>query len=642
MTMLSSQPPAPHVSVTKPPLHAQPGGPRLCAESTRSINQLSGKIFAHQLSLPRLPVPPLLQTLSKYAQSLEPLLSPDDLSKSKRIISEFARSRQADELQSRLEARAADPECANWLEEWWDELSYMACRQPVIPYVSYHYSFNNDPGCTRANQRAAKLVCGALDFRRMLVNGVLEPDMAKTGPLCSHSYNHMFNACRIPARPSDHCRLSSYARESIVVIRSNRFFSFTFAHSDGSLLCADEIEGVLDRIVAAAATKDDSGNGSNNVVLPVGILTADNRDSWADTRQELMRLSEENAWVLDEIEASAFVVSLEPGAPESAEEFSRAVWHGDGRNRWFDKPCQFVVFDNARAGFNGEHSMMDGTPTCRLVEYVMEYSELQEQQKQQQPKIHKVTDIIPFHELKFTTSPAIIKAVERAEALFNSGVAQQHLYVLNFVAYGKEQIKQLGCSPDAYIQMVIQLAYTRLHGIARPTYESSMTRQFLHGRTETCRSVTTESTSWCRSMDTEACPRQERIRLFRLALDRHTRLTREAVEGLGVDRHLLGLRMCLHADEEMPALFEDSAYAYSSHWFLSTSQISSEKFASYGWSEVTPRGYGIAYNIRRLCLVIHITCIRNEHGLDSEKLAGHFETAAMDVRDMMLSEGSLK
>jgi hypothetical protein len=38
-------------------------------------------------------------------------------------------------------------------------------------------------------------------------------------------------------------------------------------------------------------------------------------------------------------------------------------------------------------------------------------------------------------------------------------------------------------SPDAYIQLAMQLAYHRDQGRFDATYESSMTRLFLHGRT---------------------------------------------------------------------------------------------------------------------------------------------------------------
>lgn len=48
-------------------------------------------------------------------------------------------------------------------------------------------------------------------------------------------------------------------------------------------------------------------------------------------------------------------------------------------------------------------------------------------------------------------------------------------------------------SPDAYVQMVMQLAYYRQHHRPCATYESASTRGYLHGRTETVRSCSQES-----------------------------------------------------------------------------------------------------------------------------------------------------
>ncbi|KAJ2019529.1 Carnitine O-acetyltransferase mitochondrial [Coemansia sp. RSA 2337] len=585
--------------------------------STRDIGFEYGKLFAQQGQLPRLPVPSLQKTLAKYSESLEPLLPSDKLAYSKRVIHEFGESAQGQELQRRLEARAQDPSCANWLEEWWNDLSYMGYRDPVIPYVSYHYSFNDDPLCSRPNQRAAKLIAGAMAFRQAIIDGSLPPETTKTGALCSHSYKFMFNACRIPQKPSDICRTVPYeGNDTIVVIRNAQFFLLPLVQ-DGIMMTQAEVERVLDRIVAQADT---------NAAVPVGLLTADNRDTWAENRRYLIDAG--NAAVLNAIESSAFVVALEASRPVTREEFSHAIWHGDGRSRWFDKPCQFVVCDNARAGFSGEHSMMDGTPTLRLVQYVIESSPL--------PVGSANVRNCAFEQLHFRTPPGLVAAAKTAERLFIEGTEKQHLAVLNYSAYGKEEIKRLGCSPDAFIQLALQLAYTRLYGGARPTYESSMTRKFLHGRTETCRSVTRDSVAWCRAMMSLSSNNEERISLFQTALATHTRLVREAVEGQGVDRHLLGLRMVLRPEETKPEIFEDPAYAYSSHWYLSTSQVSSENFTSYGWSEVTPKGYGVAYNIRKECLIIHIACMRNEHALNSDHLAQYLETALNDVRNMLL------
>jgi carnitine O-acetyltransferase len=57
----------------------------------------------------------------------------------------------------------------------------------------------------------------------------------------------------------------------------------------------------------------------------------------------------------------------------------------------------------------------------------------------------------------------------------------------------------------------------------------------------------------------------------------------EASDGKGCDRHLFGLKKLLGPNDEVPEIYKDPAYSYSSHWFLSTSQLSSEYTNGYGW-----------------------------------------------------------
>jgi len=55
-------------------------------------------------------------------------------------------------------------------------------------------------------------------------------------------------------------------------------------------------------------------------------------------------------------------------------------------------------------------------------------------------------------------------------------------------------------SPDAFIQMAIQLAWYKTRGEFTATYETILTRMFKHGRTETLRTLTRESWQWVLSM----------------------------------------------------------------------------------------------------------------------------------------------
>jgi carnitine O-acetyltransferase len=105
---------------------------------------------------------------------------------------------------------------------------------------------------------------------------------------------------------------------------------------------------------------------------PIGALTTENRDVWAKARAQLIAFHPKNKEHLDIIETAAFVLCLDDSKPISREELSVACWHGDGRNRFFDKSIQFIVFDNGKAGFNGEHSNMEATITHRLCDWVCE------------------------------------------------------------------------------------------------------------------------------------------------------------------------------------------------------------------------------------------------------------------------------
>ena len=139
-------------------------------------------MLRYQASLPHLPVPPLANTLSKYLETLRPLLSPAEYTRSQSIIRAFGASEQAEELQRRLEARArASGEgvapVVNWLADWWDETAYMAFREPVVVNVSYFYVHVQDVpdvpdeaigGALLAPKRAARLLKAMLPFRTLV------------------------------------------------------------------------------------------------------------------------------------------------------------------------------------------------------------------------------------------------------------------------------------------------------------------------------------------------------------------------------------------------------------------------------------------------------------------------------------------
>lgn len=128
-----------------------------------------------------------------------------------------------------------------------------------------------------------------------------------------------------------------------------------------------------------------------------------------------------------------------------------------------------------------------------------------------------------------------------AATKLDASKAKHEVQVLAFHAYGKNVIKTFRVSPDAFVQMSIQLAFYKMFGECRATYESAQTRRFKHGRTEVCRSVSEESVAWVEAMESQSSSPASKSLLFKKAVDVHVAYITKACEGLGVDRHLLGV-----------------------------------------------------------------------------------------------------
>ena len=535
-------------------------------------------------SLPRLPVPSLEETSKRYLKSLHPLLNKEEFAASQKAVEEFSKAGAVGQtLQERLVARAKDPKHKNWIIDWWNEAAYLAYRDPVVPYVSYFYSFRDDRRRRNPAKRAAAITTAALHFKNQVDTKTLEPEYMRKAPMAMSSYQYMFNCSRVAAEPADYpIEYGPEGNEHIIAIRKNQFWKIP-THVQGKQLNTSELELQFAHVYKNA----DQGT-------PVGAITSFPRDQGVGAREHLLAASPANAASLKDIESASFVVCLDDSNPITLEERAHTYWHGDGANRWYDKPLQFIVNDNGTAGFMGEHSMMDGTPTHRLCDTV---NALIVHNKLDFDNSSVRSSLPPPTTVKFDTSPELLADIANAQKQFAQVISSHELRVQAYQGYGKGMIKKFKCSPDAYVQMVIQLAYHKMYGKNRPTYESAATRKYQQGRTETTRTVSDESVAFCDAMANPDVSREECEKRFRAAVQAHVKYTQDASDGYGVDRHLFGLKKCLKEGEEVPEIFKDPAYTYSQTWYISSSQLSSEYFNGYGWSQVIDGGWGIAYMI---------------------------------------------
>ncbi|XP_046676146.1 carnitine O-acetyltransferase-like isoform X3 [Homalodisca vitripennis] len=413
----------------------------------------------------------------------------------------------------------------------------------------------------------------------------------------------------------------------------NWIFQLNVLAEDGSLYSESQLFSALGLITDLTEQE----------VTPVGLLTSDSRDNWSKSYQ-LLAQDAANLEVLKSIESALFVVCLDqPSGTMGLDDRTvsgRQTMHGDGAmsnggNRWFDKTIQFLVSEEGRVGLTYEHSPAEGQPIASIVDHIMGYIDGNKFEQVVGDPTPAANLCIP---LKFKISNEVQEAIKSAAANLENLVNNVEACGFSFDKYGKEFIKSQKLSPDSYIQMAMQFAFYRLHKVPAAHYESAATRKFLHGRTETIRSCSVESVAFAKTMlDSSASPHQK-LAALKKAINGHKDYTLQALNGLGVDRHLLGLKLtAISHGLPVPPLFSDPGYLQSLHMRLSTSQVAvkSDGFMIYG--PLVEDGYGCCYNPRSNDIKFGTTALNSCAETSAVKFVESLDQSLTDMHQLLIS-----
>ncbi|XP_045052783.1 carnitine O-acetyltransferase isoform X2 [Desmodus rotundus] len=645
-----------------------------------SLTKAASRFKAHQDALPRLPVPPLQQSLDHYLKALQPIVSEEEWTHTKQLVEEFqAAGGVGERLQKGLERRAKKTE--NWLSEWWLRTAYLQYRQPLVIYSS--------PGLVLPRQDfvdlqgqlrfAAKFIEGVLDFKAMVDNETLPVEYLGGKPLCMNQYYQILSSCRVPGPKQDSVINFSKTKKPpmhITVVHNYQFFELDVYHSDGTPLTSDQIFVQLEKIWNSSLQTNKE---------PVGILTSNHRNSWAKAYNTLIKepttdpvsargivpksdtcvgsltatlalretlgfraLISQVGQVPDKvnrdsvrsIQKSIFTVCLDGVMPRVSEDKYRSqvagqMLHGGGSklnsgNRWFDKTLQFIVAEDGSCGLIYEHAAAEGPPIISLVDHVIEYTKKAELTR---------SPMVPLpmpKKLRFNITPEIKSDIEKAKQNLSIMIQDLDMIVTVFHHFGKDFPKSEKLSPDAFIQMALQLAYYRIYGQACATYESASLRMFHLGRTDTIRSASMDSLAFVKAMDDANVTEHQKVELLRNAVQAHRAYTDRAIRGEAFDRHLLGLKLQAIEDlVSMPDIFMDTSYAIAMHFNLSTSQVPSKTDCVMFFGPVVPDGYGICYNPVESHINFSVSAYNSCAETNAARLAHYLEKALLDMRTLL-------
>ncbi|TIB34946.1 hypothetical protein E3P86_02755 [Wallemia ichthyophaga] len=555
---------------------------------------------------PRLPIPPLESSLEKYLKSLEPFIDDDHHVRSHlRAIADDFRDGLGKKLQTRLkDVDRVSP--TNWLDDrWWIKLAYHTNRAPLLINSNWWLLYKDDPSTpndlkmTKDSRgftnwqilRAAWLTRGLLHIKQLLDKGEQLPDLSKAARWFGPRANKLFGMTRLPQYDCDHLThvpLPNLTKH-IVVFAKSQAFKVDVIDAEGGIFGWDTIAKSFSGITESL---------SNDLDSPVGVMTAVDRDTWTRNREHLKIISQKNELTLSAIESALFTVCLDDYTlpPRSKEQdvldghMINIAGGINGKNRWFDKSMSLIVENNGRAGMNGEHSFVEALVPSIVADYTL-YEDMpvnasiaSQQQSCRSERLRWVLDDHIISEIKSANSVAerILNDSEPSELLFSE--------------FGVDWMKEVaGLAPDAFIQMALQLAWFKNQGYFTATYETASTRIFDNGRTDTLRTLTSESKRFVKTMMSKDVNDSAKYDSLLQATKTHAKNMRDATTGKAFDRHLLGLRMLLRPGESHE-LFDNKYNAMSSEWKLSTSGLSAgPRFNGTGFGTVYPDGYGINY-----------------------------------------------
>ncbi|XP_046390495.1 carnitine O-palmitoyltransferase 1, liver isoform isoform X2 [Ischnura elegans] len=600
-------------------------------------------LYSYQGSLPRLPLPSVHDTIQRYLRSVRPILDADKYNRMEKLGDEFLKG-IAVKLQRYLILKSWWS--TNYVSDWWEEYVYLRGRSALMVNSNFYGidAILMYPTKIQA-ARAASIIYECLIFRRLIERQELEPILIQNlVPLCSWQYERVFNTTRVPGIETD--RIVHFGdSKHIVVIHKGKYFRVTI-YANGRLLKPCEIELQLNQVLA---DKSEPAPGEERLAA----LTAGDRVTWAQARKNFFSRGI-NRTALDTIERAAFVVALDDfpyefneKEPGSLDRYGRILLHGKGCDRWFDKSFTLCIGSNGRIGFNAEHSWGDAAVMSHLWEYIVSEEATENGYR---PDGHclgepELTPPIPSR-LQWSMDEECLTTIAIAYQGAQSLLNDVDLRINMYTEYGKGFMKKCRVSPDAFIQMALQLAYYRDAGRFSLTYEASMTRLYKEGRTETVRPCTIESCEWVKAMQSgDAVSNEEKIRLLQKACQVHQRGYQDAMCGKGIDRHLFCLYVVSkYLEIDSPFLKE----VLSEPWRLSTSQtphgqtsrLDLRKFpkcisAGGGFGPVADDGYGVSYIIAGEDIIFfHISSKRSSPQTDSSRFSKGIERALADIRSL--------
>uniref|UniRef100_A0AC35TUD1 Carn_acyltransf domain-containing protein n=1 Tax=Rhabditophanes sp. KR3021 TaxID=114890 RepID=A0AC35TUD1_9BILA len=602
--------------------------------------------FSYKKVMPWLLIPAVKDTLQKYLCTIRPLVDDEEYDNFVSLAKDFEMT-TAPNLQNKLWMKwLSSP---NYVTDWWKELVYMRNRTSLIHTnvacgdVTYELTPIQAARAANVTLIRMKFVLDAYKkqtMRPMTMGGV---------PLCPVQYLEQYRTIRLPREESDiMVKLNSDSRH-IAVYSKGVWYKLDIFYGN-RLLRPAELEKAIQDII-------DNEETASGMEDKISCLTAGSRELWAKIRREKFGkgINKESLSIIENALEIVFLDDQEwkydDNDPESyAKECAKALT-GDGIMLWCDKVSVQYFSKNGRKANNAEHSPVDAMIYVHIREYIKMHEEYISTYLED-GHCRGIVEAVPrAQRLKWNldteTEMAIIESYTISKGITDDFVNSYEMFKI----YGKNFIKKAKVSPDAYIQMAMQMAYFKDQGKFELTYEPAVMRMFKEGRTETVRSCSVESCDFVRSMLDNKSNDKERLILLQKACEGHQKYYRDAMTGKGVDRHLFGM----YVVSKYYAIQHDFLdKVFKMNYALSTSQTPQHQMTEHmktlnnnpklfwpagGFCCPDGSNYGVCYTVGTVgdCLSFHVAGWKHLKHTNVHRFSKHIIESLLEMKAMILN-----
>jgi len=183
------------------------------------------------------------------------------------------------------------------------------------------------------------------------------------------------------------------------------------------------------------------------------------------------------------------------------------------------------------------------------------------------------------------------------------------LHVMHFNHFGRNWVKQACFSPDAFIQVALQVTFYKLCGRLTCSYESASLRHFRQGRLEIIRSNTPQVLNLARVLCNQLPNVEEKNKsdYLKAAINKQVQVMNYVLNGEGIDNHLTALKevvVCskswnkknIKTTSVMPQIFTNCSFEQFNKFELVSSQVPSRQGIITGYGPLEQKGFACCYN----------------------------------------------